>query len=120
MQRNSSRLILFMVLYALMLGVWYSTFRPGQQPPQPTAQTVATVRAQAEQLEQEARNSAATLSRTDRDGKYREAIGRYQQIARLSPKSDAGIDASIQEARLHEEMAALSQNTGQLDQAEGI
>jgi YidC/Oxa1 family membrane protein insertase len=120
MQRNSSRLILFMVLYALMLGVWYSTFRPGQQRPQPTAQTVTTIRAQAEQSEQAARSSAATLSRTDRERKYQDAINDYQQIANLLPQSDSGIDAHVQVARLHEELAVLTQNTGQLDQAEQI
>lgn len=119
MQRNSSRLIIFIVLYAVMLGVWYSTFRPGQQRPQPTAQTYTTMRAQAEQLEGQA--SDTNLSRTDRERKYQDAIGRYQAITNLAPKSEAGIDAKVQTARLHEKMASLSeQNTGQYEQAEQI
>jgi YidC/Oxa1 family membrane protein insertase len=119
MQRSSSRLIIFIVLYAVMLGVWYSTFRPGQQRPQPTVQTVVTLRAQADQLEEQA--SDTSLSRTDREHKYQDAINRYQEIVNLSSKSDAGIDAHVQMARLHEEMASLAeQNTGQLDQAEQI
>jgi YidC/Oxa1 family membrane protein insertase len=119
MQRNSSRLIIFIVLYAVMLGVWYSTFRPSQQRPQPTAQTYTTMRAQAEQLE--SRASDTNLSRTDRERKYQEAISRYQAITNLAPNSDAGIDAKVQTARLYEKMATLAeQNTGQYDRAEQI
>jgi YidC/Oxa1 family membrane protein insertase len=117
MQGKSGRLILFLVLYALMLGVFYSTMKPGQQPPPRTPQTYAAFREQAAELEKKAQSGAATMSRTDRERTLREAIDRYQQIVKLDGKSDEAIDARIQIARIHEELAALGVG-GELDQAE--
>lgn len=117
MQGKSGRLILFLVLYAIMLGLFYSTMKPGQQAPPPTPETFARLRTQAEQLETQAREGEVTLSRTDRERTYQEAIRQYEQIVRLAGRKDDAIDARIQIARLHEEMAKLGFR-GHLDQAE--
>jgi YidC/Oxa1 family membrane protein insertase len=117
MQGKSGRLILFLVLYALMLGVFYSTMKPGQQSPVPAQQAIATAREQALAQEKKAEAGGATLSRTDREKTLREAIHQYQQVVNLAGKSDAAIDARIQMARIHEELAKLGVG-GELDQAE--
>jgi YidC/Oxa1 family membrane protein insertase len=157
MQGKSGRLILFLVLYTLMLGLWFSMMKPGQQQHLPPQERVATLRQQATELETKAaereklktelEKTVADLDRSaeepgktarekelierERDNKrrtadgykgeivsyQRDAIKAYREIVNLDGKADAAIDARIQMARLHEELAHLGVR-GELEQAE--
>jgi YidC/Oxa1 family membrane protein insertase len=110
MQRNPRNLVLFVVLYLIMLGVFYSTMRPGTQQPQiPPAQAAQILRAEAEKLEQEAVRLDTERRLDESRKKFHDAIGKYQQIANVAPKQDAGIDARVQIARIHDRLQEFDQ-----------
>jgi YidC/Oxa1 family membrane protein insertase len=113
----------FLILLHNLLPRYFPQWAAPQQAPSPAsiAQKIQAQRDLAARAEQQARTSGTQLTLGDRAKKWDEAIRAYQQIEQLAGKSDAAIDAKLQEARIHEERAATdASNTGDYDQAERI
>ncbi|MES4793336.1 MAG: hypothetical protein C4321_10500, partial [Chloroflexota bacterium] len=109
-----------LVLYAILLLVMYRFFPNllgAGAPPKP--QDVSTLVQRAQAKEQEAK--APTLTSNERLSKLREAEQLYREIASKAPKSDAGINAEFQIARLYEQdKLAGDKETANLEQARNV
>ena len=96
---RSNRLLTFFVLYSLFLVLWWQ-FVGSRGTSKPTP--VTSIQEQAQKLETEAKDPNASLA--NRLTRYREAIGKHQEIYHQGGHNQAAINARYQELRLLEEM----------------
>jgi YidC/Oxa1 family membrane protein insertase len=98
-------MIVFGIVYFAVLMLFQRYLAPMQQQQKPpVAQTLSQYQKDLDPLLKQARTGGASLSLSDREQKYQEALRLYDKIAGLDPKSDTAIDARFDKAALLEEM----------------